>query len=272
MTIANIPPEADAFGTPIREHRESGRGCLLFGLAALAVYGLFLMGMGISMASGQSVGAGIAAALTGLLVVTLPSTWGFLKTRKHKPLRILAFEDGLAFTQAGQTTTAHWQDIVAIWQNIPKINDKAIFPAERPCTRLQLRSGQLFQIKGISKGEELQTQIRRETFKIMLPEAIQALQAGQDVTFGEVICTPAGINYRNFSLPWENFCGSTVEQNKFIMLQKYGKTTISEMIKTEGRGKNWLALPSDKVPNLLVLMGLIETMTSKGQGENISKN
>ena len=244
-----LPPATAAWGEPIQTYREKGRGCVMIGLILAAIYGLgFVIGGAVTLFTADSPGASIGAVFTGLVLI-VPCLWAYNRKKKYDPTQVQGFEDGLVFEMGKKTIAARWEEIAAIHENLHSMRslDSITLHAQTPHVRVYLRDGQLFSINLLGDGKPMGDLIRGKTCAVIEKAVLDCINAGQPAAFGDITLSPAGVQYQQKSLSW----------NQVVMQVKEDKCEIWD--KTSSRWDRFLIrLPAEKLPNLVALFGIME--------------
>ena len=94
--------------------------------------------------------------------------------------------------------------------------------------------------------------VANEVKRIQLPQAIAAYNAGSSVSFGSLTVSQLGIALSQKGLPWHQFAGIQINKGYVDIFKKGG------LLK-------WMHVRTQKVPNLFVLLSLIDYARSSKQ-------
>ncbi len=95
---------------------------------------------------------------------------------------------------------------------------------------------------GIKDVENLGDHLSQEITRALLPKAIMAYQAGQNVTFGSFTVGPQGVSNGYETLSWD-------------MIESMSANAGNIYIRTAGKSRDWAKVKS--VPNVPVLLALV---------------
>jgi hypothetical protein len=186
---------------------------------------------------------GIAWCVVGLWI-TLP-----LLFTPH--LRLYLCPKGLVYARR-KLEVIHWNHIAQAMQkiDIDKHNHLAI------TYMVRRDDGKIFLLKDdLPYIDRLYVFIQKEVARQLLPVALRECDSGIPQKFGPITIFPQGIGLEQEGriLPWANFERIEIE-----------KTTLS--IHSRAGGWNWATIPLSGLPNVEVLLGLVEHY-SKGTAD-----
>ncbi len=159
-------------------------------------------------------------------------------------LAVQVFADGIVHSQYGKTFTAHWDEIVLVWQAVTKHYTNGIYTGTSHLYTLRKADNTTIRLHDALKDvEQLGNKIQSEVTARRLPRAISDYMSGSPVEFGNLSITQTGITWNKKSVAWSEV--SSVTLNKGVLY-------------VNKHGKQWLLIPVASIPNLWVALTLIE--------------
>lgn len=239
-----IPAEAHHLGSPVATYRPSGRtklrplvGVLLFPMA-LALF----VGSYFAFRSGDNIAYFLA--LIGVVLIGL-GLWILYLAIHSRDLGVWLFSDGIAYRDGGQTRVMHWDDIGWVWQQVTKHYYNGIPTGTTHKYTLQLLDGDKFTLnQGLERIGELGEHVQNEVFRRQFPKAAQAYNSGQELNFGKLRISRAGISNGKETLPWEQVKGIKLANGQIV-------------VSRQGKWLAWAGMGAHEVPNLFILLELI---------------
>ena len=240
----NENTQSHNLGTLIAEHRANPKAqseALLVGWC-FVIAGVFMALVGLQVSKGEwpellIAAVGLPLALIGAVVL--------IGRQRRRDLCVRIFTDGFTRTQAGQTDIVRWEEVAEVWQNViqsyrgsVRTNTTHIYTARLTDGRKFVFNGQVDKIAGL--GSALQQQCAA----VMLPRAREAYQAGESVAFGPFNVSRAGLTKGKATLPWEQV--KQVELRQGVL-----------HIRKKDERRDWAFAMASKIPNLPVLMALV---------------
>jgi hypothetical protein len=238
---ADLPLEVFDLGAPQAVYPSAGTGTAV----SILVMGLVMAGLGA---------VAITAVLNGhtdhrmpelALVAPLAAVSAcFMGLRNiFWRMDVLVCADALVRIVRGHASVFRWDDIEAVYRNIDEVYRHR---CRSSCT-VRCRSGASLKFTGnrLERADQLAELIERETARRMLPEAERQLDAGGSVTFGPLTVGSAGLTKGSATLPWDEIADVQVVKGVLTARQR-------------GRRRAWCAVGVSKVPNVAVLLGLVE--------------
>lgn len=188
--------------------------------------------------------------LTGILVL-LVGLCAWLWYRRTK-LRVEVFEQGVVYTTAKGVVPLRWTEITSIFQQITKVRVNLI--PVRTIYRYTLVTNQgqkhVFTsgIKGIPKlGQELQQRVTA----VLMPIYTAAYNRGEWLQFGKLSLSKMGLSNGKETIGWNEVTGAALS-NGYVTIRRQGKRLA------------WKTLAAQSVPNLVVLLNIIDQIRGVG--------
>src|SRR5574341_894956 len=181
-----------------------------------------------------------------------------------RALRLLVYPAGLVYSRGNETNVLRWEDIEAVYENLVQTTlirrgtrqNLGITSAQYTLTD---KNGQIFRFDerlgdlnfDLAKGiipfsiTQLGQLIIMNVTKIKLPRAIQTCQSGDKVNFDAFSISQQGLQSGSDSLAWNEVESISLEYG-FVVVKK------------QKQQSDWLRVASWEVPNLHVMLGLVE--------------
>jgi len=131
------------------------------------------------------------------------ATGGWRRARQVRGLRILAFSTGFARIQRDAADIVRWKEIATVRRAVLRDQDqKTAFDGSIRLS-LETADGREYEFDDALSGlKELRKLVEQHTLPHLLDEALDAYEAGSDVSFGVVSASRRGLVYGGRSLPW----------------------------------------------------------------------
>jgi hypothetical protein len=216
-------------------------GLLLFALGSLALLGvavISLVPLGILISLGF-------VGMFGYFLVMSPNV-----NRAVAARRVHVFERGfIVMKSPAQLVAVRWDVVAWVLQEITDRYVNGIHVATTYLYTVVLPDGGKVKLTHFYDGiAELGQTIAREVTREHLPRAIEAVQAGRTVTFGDLQVSLAGLTSgRHGLLPW-----TQVEEIQVV--QGYLK------LRRAGKWLAWSSKPVKQIPNLFVFLNLADRL------------
>lgn len=162
---------------------------------------------------------------------------------------VSVYTQGLIHRKRGRTDPILWDDIVSVWHHGVTTYFSAIIPmGTEHWYSIQLNNGKTFSFDDkFTNIEKLGETIQQEVTGRIFPYALAAFQAGENVSFGALSVSQAGITKDGKALPWKQISSVEVTEG-----------TIH--IEKEKEGRSWQSVHIHDIYNFQVFVGLIEQM------------
>jgi hypothetical protein len=257
MPDANLPRDVEDLGAPIAEFgavKSLGEAvglAFLFGL--LGVVAVFLS---IGLLLGRAKGGAPLGAAIGLAVVLaiIAGLWLLLRGwRNRRKRKVLLCPNGLALLEPGRTRVIPWEAITGTYHHSLKWYVMGVIPGHESYDfRLECADGTKVTISEQYKNvKELAAMAQQEITRRQLPMALRAIQRGEAVAFGSLHVSKEGLDYRGETLPWEEVEALGLENGQFVA-RKLGQRSY------------WYAAPTTNIPNLELLLQVLNTTVEIG--------
>jgi hypothetical protein len=161
-------------------------------------------------------------------------------------LNIQVFEQGLIYTKAGATRVIRWDDIESVQQQVVKHSVNFIpVGTSHTYTIRTASAGTLKLTDSIGKVAQLGALIQGETFKRLMPRAIETYNGGGTLQYGKLSISQVGIGNGKETVPWAQVKGVQVS-NGYIAVKK------------EGKWLTWANVAVAQTPNFFVFLALVD--------------
>ncbi|MBN2392790.1 MAG: RHS repeat protein [Anaerolineae bacterium] len=206
------------------------------------ITGAFLALVGMQVSKGEWPELLIAAVGLPLAIIGVVVLIG--RQRRHD-LCVRIFTDGFTRTMAGQMDVIRWDEVAEIWQNVTQTYRGNVRTNTTHIYTVRLTDGRKFVFNGqMDKIAALGSALQQQCASGMLPRAREAYQAGESLVFGPFSVNRAGIAKGRATLPWEQV--EQVELRQGVL-----------HIRKKGERRDWAFAMASKIPNLPVLMALV---------------
>lgn len=190
---------------------------------------------------------GAIVALFGLLM--LESWW------RYQQMKVLIFNDGFTEDKNGKLSDVRWRDVNAVWQNVTKHYYNGVYTGTTHIYTIQTSDGKRFIWKDTIKNvENLGEIMQNAVTNIRLPEAFNAYESGQTVSFGPLAVNLTGISKGNQTVPWTEVKGVQIEKG-YIRVKK------------QGGWFNFANVPASSIPNLFIFLSLVDKIVGINAGK-----
>jgi len=121
-------------------------------------------------------------------------------------LRVFVFPTGIARIQADTVEVVRWEEIATVRRAVLWEQDQKTLFDGRIRLSLETADGREYEFDDALSGlKELRKLVEQHTLPHLLDGAIDAYEAGSDVSFGVVSASSRGLVYGGRSLPWTEF-------------------------------------------------------------------
>jgi hypothetical protein len=163
-----------------------------------------------------------------------------INTLRYCNLRVYVFTNGFIRARGRNGDVVRWDQVQAIWEKVRQSRSGGVFTYT-----VQRNDGQVFvQGSPLRNSRDMGLRMMREITSIHLPAAQAAYNAGQTLSFGKVNVNMQGLNNGKELVPWDQIGRLTTKQGKLC-------------IEKNGQQITWSSVKSAEVPNLSVLMALV---------------
>ena len=237
----SFPVEAMHLGTPLAEYGMVAQRTALLAGPLVAAIGLCAAGFALTSGVREEM---LVFTIIGLV---LAAVGGYLlfSTLRARDLRAWLFTDGLAYRERGQMRVIRWDEIGWVWQRITRRYVNGVPVGTDYRYTLQRLDGEKFTLNPrLAKIGELGNHLQQELFRRLFPQAVEAYNSGQELSFGKLSLSRAGISNGKETLPWEQVKGVKLENGQIV-------------VSKQGKWLAWGGTPAHEVPNLFILLEII---------------
>jgi hypothetical protein len=193
--------------------------------------------------------AGLAfAALGALFLYLLARTPGFSGRQVTK--RVDVFDNGFIQADGGKPRTVfRWDEIKSVCQRITRNYTNGIYTGTVYLYTVTRNDGVCLKLTQFYDGiAALGETIAREVSRVQVPRALDAIEHGHTLTFGDLAVNAGGIVCTGHgSVPWTEV--ERVQVNRgYVALRRAGKWLA------------WSSKPASQIPNLFVLMTIADLL------------
>lgn len=190
--------------------------------------------------------------MVALLGVLFPAVGAamLVGSYRERGLRFEVFEDGIVEHRGGKQRRVRWEDVVSITSDVRQANRRG--DREKASERhvLHSRTGiELVFTTGVDDLTELLGLLRTRTLPFLLPAALQKIDSGDEVAFGEFNVSKAGIRTDYQTAGWNEIEGMDVVDDYQLVIK--------------GKGATWMETRMVNVPNMHVLFAVVEELVAR---------
>lgn len=241
--MAATHPTSYQLGSPTGAYRASlgvwvslvlGAGFML-----LSVYGLIaLIRSGVRLQLNGPLFWCLFGLATGLALL---GVWYY-----QVSLNIQVFEQGFVHTKAGATRVIRWDDVESVRQQVIKRSVNFIPVGTTYTYTIRTFQGETLKLNNsVSKVAQLGALIQGETFKRLMPRALETYNGGGTLQYGKLRINQTGISNGKEAVPWAQVKGVQVS-NGYISVKK------------EGKWLTWANVAVAQTPNFFVFLALVD--------------
>jgi hypothetical protein len=186
----------------------------------------------------------IVVGIIGVIgVVAAFNTW------RNWPLAARLYENGFALNERSGLRQVRWDQVEAVWQSVTKRYYNGVYVGTTHVYTVRTNDAQKVVLDDrLVKVEDMGKAIQYGTSQALWPRYIQALQAGQRVTFGPFALDAQGMYSGKKALQW-----------KEIKAVKIQRGMIS--VRKEGGWLNWAGASVPQIPNFYIFYDLLARFT-----------
>lgn len=199
----------------------------------------------------KAIVVGIVSVIGGLYI-PLHALW-------NRNRRLLIGTQGLAYTDGAAITVFPWRDIDFLWE---KTNHHSHGSAIRLHVVLTLERNDRVRIKldnyYFPNLDEIAGHIKREMLQWAWPDLLSSYQGGLDLSFGPLTFHRDGLRKKHDLVSWIDVRDVKVEEGKLIIIR--GNKSLT-----------WFKAPIGEIPNLHILLALVQHARGEDWDEGLSK-
>lgn len=167
--------------------------------------------------------------------------------------RVHLFQKGLVVARGRELEALPWGRIDAFWQDVVRYYASGISVGSRHVYRLRRGDGFEVRLDGLTGAiGELGEALSKGIVYEQLPKVLDAIHAGETLTFGPVAVNLQTIRHGRATLRWD-------EVQRFMVVRGL------ILIRRHGRAKAWARLRYARTPNAAVLLVVLEEMLRRGK-------
>jgi hypothetical protein len=177
---------------------------------------------------------------------------------RNRGLCVLVYREGLVRLHREKANAFFWDEVDTV---VARKNKEAWSKAAAGSLVVTVRrsNGEEYQFDDtLPDLKRLAEMIRTQTLQHLLPRALDAVQAGSEVTFGKLRVGPAGLSRErgreHDTLPWEQIKEIKIDDDKVTITKK-------------GNWLTWHTVPLGEVPNAHVFGALVQKLLPPQKGE-----
>jgi hypothetical protein len=223
-------------------------GGLLFALAGVAMVGSAALDAAKAAPNNPDSADQWIIVLSSALVPILIGVFLWVKGRGDQSWRVLVFDEGLVHQHRGKETVYRWEEIKEVYEcsGSPHIEGVTLPPAYR-CWVVNQNGDKLELYNYFHRdAQELGQMIHDRTLPRLLADAQARFHAWEPVEFGPLRVSQDGLSYRKKALAWEEVQRIVAGQARFE-------------VKKRKAWWDWCAVLTAEIPNVAVLLALLET-------------
>jgi len=251
-----LPPEAEQLaamyqlGTPQVEYRTRARVGVIIAWGILGgILGCIFLLAGVGSAS--DVATMITFFIIGLLILGVVLYCALLPLT-YRSWRAYTCTEGFVIVRGSRVDAFRWDQIGAMWYAVTRYSSYGVYRRTIHKYTIRRKDGVKVMLDDrFADVETLGNTISRELTRCLLPQVINAYNAGSTITFGPFSVSLQGVSNGRELLPWNQI--KVLRLNRgFVMVRK------------EGKWLTWSAVRVADVPNIFVFMALVDYVL-KGQ-------
>ena len=242
-------PSVEQLGTVQQEYKATFGRFIVLAVIILVVVLVFLLA--VAGASNSLfpllIGSAIACVVfIGVMVLVL------IRPR----LSVIQCEKGLAIYRGNElVAVVPWDNVAHVQQVVVRHSTDGVPTGTTYRYSIQTTDGRSFSFSNIVLSNTLRDvrhlgeRIQQATFPLILARTLTALNAGQPVQFGTLSVSQTGLSTKGVTIPWSEVSGARVTNGR-IQIQRAGHRF------------NWANLSVGQTPDALVLIALLNQLTS----------
>jgi hypothetical protein len=255
-----LPEEAALLGTPTAVFRTRRSRAVLFligGVIAIlfgiAMGSVFLSRPFLQPPAGQPpADPGDLISSLVLTVVSLAGGVGLIyRARQTGALRVFIFPDGLARVERDKVDIVYWKEVRLVRGGPETRRNESTLSTPDQLVLEQTDGPILAFNETLVRLRELRELVEERTLPHLLPPTLQAFRAGRTLRFGIIGVSRDGLAVGDGMLAWNDVESAEVVKGMLV-------------IRARHPGATWRKFPRSQVPNLHVLVALIERVGAEG--------
>lgn len=243
MSKRTPPPEAHELGglpTGVYKGSLIYRRYMAIGLFLIVgSYGVTQAGSAGILGMGRQIWWALLGVELAILLIMILSDVSF---------RVWTFREGLVYAKFWTRNVVRWEEVAETWITVGRARGVGRIILQR--YTLQLDSGDKVilddRLRNIAKLGEI---IKRETTRRLLPRAIERVNGGEAVEFGELSVTPEGVSGGERLIRWGDIASARADEERSL---------ISILSRRKGGQEVWGSVHIPGTPNAYVLLALVK--------------
>jgi hypothetical protein len=175
----------------------------------------------------------------------------------HKRRRVDVYADGFVFTHWRGSLVVHWNAVSEVYASPVYRQTSRGYKSDRIVSwiyAIRRNDGAKARLGGLTGMGELGATIQARVLKRLLPQAIDAYQAGDDVPFGPRLgLSQQGVRVGDRTLPWSDVAKVDLSRDNTVTIQQ------------TGRRMPWKRVNGHKVANPMVLKAMLSRFGGRQQ-------
>ncbi|MBV9959646.1 MAG: hypothetical protein JO360_14580 [Acidobacteria bacterium] len=167
----------------------------------------------------------------------------------HRGERAALHEHGLLVERGGKRQSARWDEIAAVTERVEKMHVNGQHIYDRYLYTIEKRGGETFTLSNMVSGvDSIGRTIKRETFARMFPQALEAIERGEKISFGRVLVDTNGLEEGGARFLWTQLASVRVKDGVIEIKDRAGKRVLSGQYGTTPNAHVLLALLEKHLP------------------------
>jgi hypothetical protein len=184
-------------------------------------------------------------------IVGISISWSRLRSSRKV---VYLYEHGLVDSRKSKPTIIRYENIQNLWFMI-RLDVAPFVAARHEEYKLKTNDGQTHYFRESIDGiGEIGSFLQEKVCAVQLPEAMTQLNQGDSLPFGGLTLSAQGMRWRKRVLPWAEL--EKVETQTLGTDKR--KDVYLVLLQTGGNPEGWVVMPRDRIPNLLLLLTLIQ--------------
>jgi hypothetical protein len=238
-------------GTPVTEYKNNTVTKTVLGITLSILGGLFLLFGLLALFIGGSFFAKLVLILIGLSLLIYGISQ-IRTARRNRGARLYLCSDGVMRVQGDQVQAIRWDQMTSIQKTFTELSGSGTKSyLLKQYILLRPDGTQLVLDNSFGKFKECGAAIEQQVTTRLLPGALAAFQSGQLLPFGPIGVSAQGVSAQNGQkvLPWGELKQIQVRNGEL-------------KVKKEGAFLDWEIIPTSGMPNLCVLVALLNSITN----------
>lgn len=167
----------------------------------------------------------------------------------HRGERVALHEHGVLVERGGKRQSATWDEIESVTEKVERMHVNGQHIYDRYLYTIEKRGGDSFTLSNMVAGvDSIGREVKQETFARMFPRASQAIERGEQVSFGKVLVGANGLQEGGATFRWTQLAVVKVKDGLFEITDRAGKVVMSGYYGTTPNAHVLLALLKQHLP------------------------